>query len=112
MYQTNLKLLAICCVVLVGCANEAGTFPRFSLPTPAPKDWDMSPTDAVVVAMRYTADNEIPLREYGVPRVSSDVFEGERFWAVLYSGRFRIPGDHFMLLINDATKAVEYLPGE
>lgn len=112
MSQTVLNLIATCCFAILGCASESERPPSFSLSSPAPRDWDMSPADAVLAAMRFASANEIPLSEYGEPRVSSDVFEGDRFWAVLYDGKSRIPGDHFMLLINDTTKAIEYIPGE
>jgi hypothetical protein len=112
MRQRIWKLIAFCCVLTLGCRNEVKTTPSFSLSAPAPVDWDMSPTDAVNVATRYAADNDIPLDAYDEPSVSGDVFEGDRFWAVLYQGKTRMPGNHFMLLINDETRTVEYIPGE
>ncbi len=112
MHQIIRKIIAFCCVLTLGCTNEVKTTPSFSLSTPAPVEWDMSPTDAVNVATQYAADNGISLDAYDEPRVSGDVFEGERFWAVLYDGKTRMPGNHFMLLINDDTRAIEYVPGE
>ncbi len=112
MLQTIPKVIAFSCVLTLGCTSKIDSPPAYSLSTPAPVDWDMSPTDAVNIATRYATDNRIPLGEYGVPGISTEILRGERIWAVLYFGKSRIIGDHFMLLINDDTRAVEYVPGE
>lgn len=112
MQHAILKLITLCCFLTLGCVKQSETLPPISHSTPAPKDWALSPADAVLVAIDYASQHEIPLREYGNPSATHVVREGERFWVVLFEGKSGTPGDHFTLLIHDATEAVEYVAGE
>ncbi len=107
------KLAAIIFVILIalslGCSRSV---PPYDLVEGPKEKWTMSPDNAVLAATEYCEVNEIDLTIYTVPRVGCDSLDGERYWSLLYDGFSRIDGDHFMLLINDETGAIEYVAGE
>ncbi|TWU05414.1 hypothetical protein [Allorhodopirellula heiligendammensis] len=109
---------AIVLIVLVsipfafGCNRDKRSVPAYDLVEGPPSNWAMSPDDAVLAATDYCVHDGIDLSVHSTPRISCDSLDGERFWCILYDGFSRIPGDHFMLMINDETGDVECIAGE
>ncbi|MFG0254076.1 MAG: hypothetical protein ACF787_03100 [Rhodopirellula sp. JB053] len=95
----------------VGCKTER-PIPHYDLVDGPPSNWAMSADDAVLAATDYCVRDGIDLSVHSSPRIVCDSLDGDRFWCIAYDGFTRIPGDHFMLLINDETGAVEYVAGE
>ena len=50
------------------------------------------------------------LRKYGGPALCYSA-KGAR-WAVFYDGLDPLPGNHFMVLVDERTQAVRLVPGE
>jgi hypothetical protein len=57
--------------------------------------------------------NDIDLRSYDEPVVTSEVTGGELTWRVSFQAKSPgRPGGHFVVLIKDSTKQATYLAGE
>ncbi|WP_442511701.1 hypothetical protein SH528x_003412 [Novipirellula sp. SH528] len=95
-----------------GCSPAQRTIPQYDLVDIVPESWTMSPDEAVLAATEYCAANQIDLSRHGIPRLGCDSLDGERLWSFLYDGVTQMVGNHFMLLLNDETGAIEYVAGE
>jgi len=119
-YRSPIKLMQnalvftflLCVPMLSGCDAPGRSVPAYDLVEGPCSSWSMSPDDVVLTATEYCDRKNINLSAYSVPRMTCDSLDGERFWSILYDGLTRTPGDHFMLLLNDETGVVEYIPGE
>ena len=110
-YALALTLL-LCIPMLPGCDASPRSVQEYNLVEGPPSGWSMSPDDAILAAMEFCEREGIDLSAHNVPRMTCNTLDRDRLWCILYDGRRRIPGDHFMLLLNDDTGAVEYVPGE
>ena len=99
---------------LLGCGPDtlSPRTPVFDLVEPVPDGYNLAADEAVRAANSYCRNEGISLPAYETPSVSCDSLDGDRFWAILYQGVTPIPGNHFMLLLNDATREIEYVAGE
>lgn len=112
MQYATVFTLFITLPLLFGCDSAERCVPAYEFVDAPPSHWTMSPDDAVLVATEYCVRDGIELAAHSKPRITCDFLDGDRFWCILYDGLTRIPGDHFILLINDETGAVEYVAGE
>lgn len=102
----------ICSVLVFGCNRTERSVPAYDLVEGTPANWTMSPDEAVLAATNFCERDGINLSAYDTPRIVCDSLDGSRFWCLLYDGVAQIPGNHFMLLLNDETGEVEFVPGE
>jgi hypothetical protein len=119
LYPTDRSMLTRIATLVIastlaapGCTRKEADVPTYQLVDGTPPFWTMTPDDVAIVATRYCENGGIELAQREMPSIGHDTLDGERYWSVLYHGLTRIPGDHFMLLINDATGVIEYVPGE
>lgn len=111
----NRQVLIAAVVVMLamqGCGRSK-PIPEFEMLVPVPVGWRMTPEEAVLAATSYCEGLGMTdhIRQ-GPPALIVDEFEGQRYWSLGYHKNSKMPGDHFGLLINDATGMIEYEPGE
>ena len=98
-------------VASIGC-DRSPRVPPYQFIDDAPIFTSRSADDAILLATDYCKRNGIKLENRRMPVMSYDSLDGVGYWCVLYHGMTRTPGDHFMLLIEDASGEIEYVPGE
>ena len=52
------------------------------------------------------------LADYGPPKAHYEYVHKDGSWSVFYEGKRRLPGNHFIVVIQDKTQKVELMPGE
>lgn len=113
--KMNSRVLVSAAVVMFamqGC-GPSKPIPEFEMLDPVPVGWRMTPEEVVLAATSYCEGLGITdhVRQ-GPPTLIVDEFEGQRYWSLGYYKNSTMPGDHFGLLLNDATGIIEYEPGE
>ena len=68
---------------------------------------------ALHIAEAEVSKKHISLSDYSAPvfRYSHDKDEGY-VWAFIYDGKVPMPGNHFLVVVNDRTQRAAFVPGE
>ena len=106
-------LVMLMVLMSCGCSDPVDrTIASFDLVGDVPDHWTLAVDDVIDTSTKYCSRKRIDLSNYQIPSISCDTLDGDRFWAILYQGVTPMPGNHFMLLLNDATLEIEYVAGE
>ena len=111
MSVQQLTFTILCLLVAVIGCGQRPRIPTYQFVDDVPIFTSRSADDAILLANDYCEENGIDLSQREMPVMSYDALDGVGYWCVLYHGLTRIPGDHFMLLIQDASGEIEYVPG-
>lgn len=111
--KSRVLVVAAVAMLSIQSCGRSKPIPEFEMLDPVPVGWRMTPEEVVSAATSYCEGLSMTdhIRQ-GPPTVIVDEFEGQRYWSLGYHKNSRMPGDHFGLLINDATGMIEYEPGE
>ena len=96
-----------------GCAHRGTTAPGRDTPqaTNRTASVPLSGQEAIRVAKNAATQARIRLDDYEEPdarRMSGDA----KGWFVFFPGKFKAPGNHFSVVVNDQTHSTKIIPGE
>lgn len=105
MTNRLLALLLACPIILISSYSLAEkTDETFKGHVP-----HMKIEKVIQAANKYVNEKEIKIDNYFVQNASYDSSKGK--WLLLYNGTIPIPGNHFMISINDITGEILLIPG-
>jgi len=67
---------------------------------------------AVALANAEAIRRGYDLKEFETPRCEYDASKPDNAWTVLYDGKVKAPGNHFLVWVNDQTGQCKLMPGE
>jgi hypothetical protein len=72
----------------------------------------MTKSDVVRVANQAAEVAGYHLTDYKEPQVHFEFTDKNHTWTVFYDGKVLVPGNHFLVLVNDRTKTARVMAGE
>ena len=79
--------------------------------SPAVNEPCLSKQQAVELQMNYLRSRDVKLGDFIGPTVFHRCYEQGCYWAFVYKGVERVPGNHFMIVVDDPTGTVEWVGG-
>lgn len=106
-------LVAAGLVVFTGCTHRGATVSGRDMPQAASQKASvpLPEQEAIRVAKNAAIQARIRLDDYEEPdarRLSGDA----KGWFVFFPGRFKAPGNHFAVAVDDRTRSTKIIPGE
>jgi hypothetical protein len=72
----------------------------------------MSQEDVVRLANRAAADAGYKLTDYKAPEARYEFTKKDKTWSVFFDGKAPMPGNHFLVCVDDKTGKTQVMPGE
>jgi len=72
----------------------------------------MTKADVVAIANAEASRQGYDLEEYETPRAEYEFTANDQTWSVFYEGKEKVPGNHFLIIINDRTGNCQLMRGE
>ena len=114
MIRLGAKVLLIFCLALVAEASA----PEFLAASSVDVRWQpeharLTLGGALLIAESEASKNHVNFSDYATPlfRYYHDDHLGY-LWSFIFQGKAHIPGNHFMVVVNDQTQHSDFIPGE
>jgi hypothetical protein len=109
--STSLAALLITCTPCAGSAGpKSASLPQETRGTP--QGAFLSRDKAVRLADDAALKKGYSLVDFLPPRVFYQFLKKDRTWSIFYEGKVAKPGNHFLVVVDDRTRAAQVLPGE
>lgn len=108
--KPNFAWMMVAVLILSGCSPPPAI--QYDMVDEVPIDWNLTPQQVTVAATEYCERTGVDCARLGPPSIVVDIQDGQRFWCLGYHANSRVHGDHFMLIVNDHTGAIEWVGGE
>ena len=79
--------------------------------SPAVNQPCLSKDEAVELQMTYVRSHNVKLADFIGPTVFHRCNEQRCYWGFFYNGVESVPGNHFMIVVDDPTGTVEWVGG-
>ncbi|MDA8099259.1 MAG: hypothetical protein M0042_06505 [Nitrospiraceae bacterium] len=73
---------------------------------------NLSPEQAISLANQEAVRKGFDLSQYEKPRADYEILKKDKTWTVSYEGKKKLPGNHFLVWVNDQTGECKLMPGE
>jgi hypothetical protein len=110
--------LAVGVLVLASCVNRPHFYSPDAAGTVAPSaetvrlQTHLTTQEVVQLARRAAENAGYRLDEFEAPMVDFEPFVHDKKWFVFFYGKVPAPGNHFLVIIDDESRAVRVWPGE
>jgi hypothetical protein len=77
-----------------------------------PQTPQLTRPEVLAIARRAAEREGLKLREYHRPTVEYKAVRADRTWTVSFDGKIPIPGNHFLVWVDDRTRKAIIMRGE
>ena len=96
--------------LVVGCSHP--TPPTATIPDTKPDGAHLTQAQAVRIATEAATKHGYRLTDYKNPQAHYEFTRKDGTWSVFYDGRVPMPGNHFLVWVDDRTEEARVMPGE
>jgi hypothetical protein len=96
--------------ILTGCTRPAHT----DLPASdvRPDGAHLTPSQVISIAKHTAETKGIHLTNYKEPEAHYEFTKKDKTWSVFFDGKVPMPGNHFLVWIDDQTQKAQLMPGD
>jgi hypothetical protein len=107
--QNRIALVAAT-TILVGCAKNAGVDSPSSDVRPAGAH--LSQAQVITIAKNAAEREGIGLTNFADPKAYFEFTKKDKVWSVFFDGKIPMPGNHFLVWVDDQTQQAKIMGGD
>jgi hypothetical protein len=107
----GIALLLLLLVFSVSCtAKQESTPPK--TPPNSPSKTKLTAEKAIALANAEASKQGFDLDKYNSPKAHYETGSKDKIWTVFYDGKVKMPGHHFLVVVDDETNDCQLMRGK